>query len=112
MIKILILKEIRLYFASPRFVAVFLICALLILLSIQLGIQEYQAAVAQYETATQLAAQDIHERNSWDGTETRVFRAPDPMQIFVNGLIRPLKNFQFFLRHGDNLLSNRQPTRP
>jgi ABC-type transport system involved in multi-copper enzyme maturation permease subunit len=87
------LKEIRLYFASPRFVAVFLICALLILLSIHLGIQEYQAAVAQYETATQLAAQDLHERNSWDGTETRVFRAPDPMQIFVNGVSNDIGRF-------------------
>jgi len=93
MIKTLILKEIRLYFSSPRFASVFLICAFLILLSIHLGIQEYQAAADRYNTATQLAAQDLQERNSWDGTETRVFRAPDPMQIFVNGVSNDIGRF-------------------
>ena len=86
MIRTLIIKEMRSYFTSPKFVAVFATCAFLILLSVFIGIQEYKAAVSNYNTGTQLAAQDLQERNSWMGAGTRVFRAPDPMQIFVSGI--------------------------
>ena len=86
MIKIIVLKELRIYFTSPKFVAVFSICSFLILLSIFMGIQEYRAAISQYDTGVQLAVKDLQERNSWMGAGTRVFRKPDPMQIFVSGV--------------------------
>ena len=86
MLKILIIKEIRFYFTNPKFVSVFSTCVLLILLSVFLGIRQYQSAVSQFETGTRLARQDIQERNSWAGLRTRAFREPDPMQIFVSGV--------------------------
>ena len=86
MLKLLVLKEMHTYFSSPKFVMVFSICSMLMLLSVFLGIQEYQTSVAQYNTGTQLALQDLRERNSWMDAGMRVFREPDPMQIFVAGI--------------------------
>lgn len=86
MLGTLIQKELKAILLSPKFVATFATCAVLILLSVFVGIQEYRAAVRQYETATQLTAQDLREASSWMAVNTRAFRSPDPMQVFVSGV--------------------------
>lgn len=86
MLKLLITKELKNIIASPKFTATFATCAILILLSVFIGIQEYQTAVRQYDTARQLLAQEIAETSSWMGISNRVFRKPDPMQIFSAGI--------------------------
>lgn len=86
MLKTLIYKELKMIIASPKFTATFGTCAVLILLSIFIGIQEYRGAVRQYETAVQLNDQEMAESTSWGSFDTRVFRQPDPMQIFVSGI--------------------------
>ncbi|MCG8608858.1 ABC transporter permease subunit, partial [bacterium] len=82
----LVEKELKAILLSPKFVATFSVCSILILLSIYVGIQEYHALVKQYETATHLTEQEQREQSSWMGLHTRVFRKPDPMQIFVSGV--------------------------
>ena len=79
-------KELKAIFLSPKFVATFGVCSLLILLSVFVGIQEYQNEQDQYETAIQLAEQQIMQEDSWWGIENVVFRKPNPMQIFVSGV--------------------------
>ena len=86
MLRILIEKELKLILQSPKFVATFGVCSLLILLSVFIGIQEYRASVAQYETASQLVEQQIGEATSFRGLQNRVYREPSPMQIFVSGV--------------------------
>ncbi|MFQ5603709.1 MAG: ABC transporter permease subunit [bacterium] len=86
MLKILIEKELKAIFLSPKFIATFGVSSILILLSIVVGIREYKAAVKQYESATQLAAQELREQSSYQGLRTRVYRKPHPMQIFVSGV--------------------------
>lgn len=86
MIKILIEKELKSIFQSPKFVATFGVCSILILLSIFIGIQEYRGSVAQYETATELVNQQMAEATSFRQLQNRVYRAPQPMQIFVSGV--------------------------
>lgn len=86
MLKIFIAKELKAILLSPKFVGMFAACSILILLSVFVGIREYQAAVAQYEAATRLAEQEMREHSSWAGLNNRVFRKPDPMQIFVSGV--------------------------
>ena len=86
MLRILIEKELKAILLSPKFVATFGGCALLILLSVFIGIQEYRAALGQYETARQLTEQQLQEATSWWGVNLQVYRAPDPMQIFVSGV--------------------------
>lgn len=79
-------KELKAILLSPKFVATFGVCTVLILLSVFVGIKEYGASRAQYETAVQLTQQNMLEETNWWGVDNRVFREPDPMQVFVSGV--------------------------
>ncbi|MGH7456090.1 MAG: ABC transporter permease subunit, partial [bacterium] len=78
MLGTLIQKELKAILLSPKFVATFATCAVLILLSIFVGIQEYHAAVKQYDAAVQIVEQDLREASSWMGLNNKVYRKPDP----------------------------------
>ncbi len=86
MFKILVEKELKAILQSPKFVATFGVCSLLILLSVFIGIKEYHSSVAQYETATQLVDQSLAEATSFYAMNNTVYRKPSPMQIFVSGV--------------------------
>ncbi|NUM77771.1 ABC transporter permease subunit [candidate division KSB1 bacterium] len=86
MLAILIQKELKAILLSPKFAATFATCAVLILLSLFIGIQDYRAAVRQYEAAQQLNAQEMREQTSWRVISSRVYRQPDPLQILVAGV--------------------------
>lgn len=90
MLSTLITKELRAIIQSPKFVGSFAVCSILILLSVFTGVREYQAAVAQHESATSLIDQELREATSWAGLDTKTYREPDPMQIFVSGLSNDL----------------------
>ena len=81
----LILKELEAILLSPKFAATFLVVSALMLLSVFMGIQEYHSSVAQYEAATELVRQEMREARGWMMLNDRVYRAPDPMQIFASG---------------------------
>ena len=86
MLSILISKELRFILTSPKFTAMFLVASVLILLSVFIGIQEYTSSVRQFESATQLADQEIREARNWMSVSNRVYRRPDPMQVFASGV--------------------------
>lgn len=86
MFGILIQKELKAILLSPKFAVTFGICAFLLLLSVFIGISEYNASVKQYDTGKQLADQQLREQSSFRMIQTKAFRRPDPMQIFVSGL--------------------------
>ena len=86
MLSILIQKELKAMLLSPKFVATFAMCALLILLSVFIGIQEYRAAVRQHEAAMQLTEQTLRTQATWMGLSTSAYRHPDPVQIFITGV--------------------------
>jgi ABC-type transport system involved in multi-copper enzyme maturation permease subunit len=93
MLRTIIEKELKAIILSPKFAVTFAACSVLIILSIFVGIQEYRAAVRQYETATQLAEQQLREATSWMGVNNRAYRQPDPMQIFVTGVNNDIGRF-------------------
>jgi len=86
MLSLLIEKELKSIVTSPKFVATFAICSVLILLSIYIGVNEYKSAVSQYESAKELTQQEISEQSTWYSLYSRAIRKPEPMQIFVSGL--------------------------
>ena len=86
MISVIIMKELKAVLLSPKFTATFAVCSVLMLLSVYVGINEYRASTRQYETAMQLAKQEMRETSSWSGLSNRIYRRPDPMQIFVSGV--------------------------
>ena len=86
MLATLVQKELRAILLSPKFTGAFAVCSLLILLSVYTGIQEYQAAVDQYDTASRLNEETLRQATSWGHLGTKAYRKPDPMQIFSSGL--------------------------
>lgn len=86
MLSLLIIKELKSILQSPKFVATFVTCTVLILLSFYIGIQEYRESVSQYETGVAVTEQGIREQTGWGQVQNNVFRKPDPMQIFVSGI--------------------------
>ncbi|UCE04363.1 MAG: ABC transporter permease subunit [bacterium] len=93
MFSTLIEKELKSIILGPKFVATFVVCSVLILLSVFIGIQEYRAAVRSYEAGTQLVDQEMQEKSSWISMNSRVFRKPDPMQVFVSGVNNDIGRF-------------------
>jgi ABC-type transport system involved in multi-copper enzyme maturation permease subunit len=86
MLSILIQKELKNILLSPKFVATFLVCSLLILISVFIGINEYKNAQNQYQANQEIARQNIAEASNWGRVRNIVHREPIPMQIFVSGL--------------------------
>jgi ABC-type transport system involved in multi-copper enzyme maturation permease subunit len=86
MLRTLILKELRVIVTGPKFVATFAACSLLLLLSVYIGIEEYNQAVDQHHMSEQLVDERLQQVSSWHRVQTREQRKPDPMQIFSSGL--------------------------
>ncbi|MEW5795186.1 MAG: ABC transporter permease subunit [Candidatus Zixiibacteriota bacterium] len=86
MLSTFIQKELKAIVQSPKFVGSFVVCSVLILLSVFTGIREYQSATRQYEAGSQLVDEELRQETSWGRLATRTYRAPDPMQVFVSGL--------------------------
>jgi len=93
MFSTLIEKELKSIITGPKFIGTFVVCSILILLSVFIGIQEYRATVKSYEASRQLVEQERQEITSWMGLNSRVFRKPDPMQVFVAGVNNDIGRF-------------------
>jgi ABC-type transport system involved in multi-copper enzyme maturation permease subunit len=86
MIRIIVIKELKAILQSPKFTVTFAVCVLLMLLSAYVGVNEYRSSVRQYDTAVQLVGQEMREQSSWMALTNRVYRRPDPMQVFASGV--------------------------
>ena len=86
MFKILFEKELKSIVLSPKFAVTFGVFSVLLLLSVFIGIRDYQASVRQYESATQLENQKLAETTSWHRVSVSVHRQPDPLQILAAGV--------------------------
>lgn len=80
------LKELKSILVSPKFPVTFAVSSLLILLSVFMGIREYRASVDQYRAAGELVRQEMREARGWMALNNRIYREPDPMQIFSSGV--------------------------
>ncbi len=86
MLSILVQKELKNILLSPKFFATFLVCSILIVISVFIGINEYNNSVTQFETNQLIAQQDVEQASSWGQVRNIAHRKPTPMQIFVSGL--------------------------
>jgi ABC-type transport system involved in multi-copper enzyme maturation permease subunit len=86
MISIILTKELRAILQSPKFVATFTVYSVLIILGTFIGIREYKAAVSQYEMAKSLNIEEASGKRNWNDVVNRVYREPDPLQIYVSGV--------------------------
>jgi len=86
MLYTLIKKELRSIVLSPKFIGTFIVCSFLILLSIYTGIREYRAMSDRYHAASLMVEEEKRQITTWGRMNDKVYREPDPMQIFVSGL--------------------------
>lgn len=82
----IVLKELKSILVSPKFPVTFAVASVLVLLSVFMGIREYRASLDQYHAANALVKQEMREARGWMALSNRVYREPDPMQIFVSGV--------------------------
>jgi len=93
MFKTLVLKELKSILLSPKFAATFGVCSILLLLSTYLGIREYRSVVKQYGAANELVQQEMREARQWMSVNNRVYREPNPLQIFSSGVQNDIGRF-------------------
>jgi ABC-type transport system involved in multi-copper enzyme maturation permease subunit len=86
MLRTLIEKELKAILLSPKFIAVFTVCSILIIMSIYIGIRQYKASMDHYEAVNSNVSQQMQSITNWHLLTTTVVRYPDPMQIFVSGI--------------------------
>jgi ABC-type transport system involved in multi-copper enzyme maturation permease subunit len=85
MLGTIIQKELKAIISSPKFIITFSACSIMILLSVWIGIEDYRVGIARTDAALDINYQILKTR-TWSAIQTRAFRRPDPMQIFVSGV--------------------------
>ena len=86
MLKILIEKELRDIVYSTKFGITFGASAALLLLSVYVGIRNYQESMREYEAALTANATNISSLTDWRQVQHKIFRKPQPLQVLVSGV--------------------------
>ncbi|MFB0564177.1 MAG: ABC transporter permease subunit [Candidatus Aminicenantaceae bacterium] len=89
MLRDIIVKEIQDTVMSPRFVFTFLLCTILILLSVYTGINNYQAELKEHSAAVALNRKNLESQQSYGalaGLGVKVNRNPQVLSTVVNGV--------------------------
>jgi ABC-type transport system involved in multi-copper enzyme maturation permease subunit len=102
----LIQKELRTIILSTKFVGTFAVCSILILLSILVGIREYKTMENRYAANSELVEQELRQQTSWGRMTTKIYRAPDPMRIFVSGLDYDIGRWSYIANNKSVKLNN------
>ncbi len=89
MLRDIIKKEIQDNIMSPKFVFTFLLCTILILLSIYTGINNYQAELKENSAAVALNRKNLESQQSYgaiSGMGTKINRSPQVLSTVVSGI--------------------------
>jgi ABC-type transport system involved in multi-copper enzyme maturation permease subunit len=89
MLRDIIKKEIQDTIMSPRFVFTFLLCTILILLSVYTGINNYQAELKEHSAAVALNRKSLESQQSYGqlaGMGTKINRRPQVLSTIVSGI--------------------------
>jgi hypothetical protein len=82
----LVHRELRGILASPRFVATFAVCSLLVLLALASGTVQYHAFQREQASLAALTDQQLAEQTRWFALRPRALRAADPLQVVASGV--------------------------
>ncbi len=89
MLRDIIKKEIQDVITSPKFVFTFLLCTILILISIYTGITNYQAELKEYSAAVALNRKNLESQAGYGGlagTGTKINKQPQVLSSIVSGI--------------------------
>ncbi len=104
MLKTLIEKEIMHHILSVRFVALLVMCLLLIPLTLSINYRQYSQNVIDYQEAIKLARSEAEEKTldaqNPDVEVSKLFLKPTPFSVFANGLEEALPTYLGMTRNG------------
>jgi len=89
MLKNIIHKEILDNISSPKFVFTFLLCTILIILSVYTGISNYRAELKEYNSAMALNKKNLDGQPSWGalaGVGTKITKPPQVLSTIITGI--------------------------
>lgn len=89
MLRDIIRKEIQDNITSPKFVFTFLLCTILILLSVYTGINNYLAELKEYNAAIALNRKNLESQANYPtlaGTGTKINKPPKVLSAIVSGV--------------------------
>ncbi|MFH1943687.1 MAG: ABC transporter permease subunit [bacterium] len=89
MLKNIIHKEILDNVLSPKFVFTFLLCAILIIISVYTGISNYRAELKEYDSAVALNKKSLESQSSWQtlaGLGTKITKPPEVLGTIITGI--------------------------
>ena len=89
MLRYIIKKEILEIITSLKFVFTFILCAILILLSVYTGVINYSGDLKEYTTSLALAEKDISALaniQALSGHTIRISKPPSVLGTIVNGI--------------------------
>lgn len=91
--KLIVERELKDHLQSTRFLVTATVSVCLLVLSISLGVSQYNARLAQYEQANQLTLETISRQTNWVAAPMMAYRKPSPMEIFSNGINSDIGRF-------------------
>lgn len=89
MLRHIIKKEIQDTVISPKFVFTFLLCTILILLSMYVGIHSYRAELKEYRSAVELNKKNLESQSNYGalaGLGTRITKPPQVLSTIIIGV--------------------------
>jgi len=89
MLKILVKKEIQDMITSPKFIFTFLLCAVLLLLSVYTGLVNYRSDQKEYSAAVALNKKNLESRPNYlalAGMGIKINRAPQVLGAISSGI--------------------------
>ena len=104
MLRTLIQKEILHHILSVRFVAMLLMCLLLVPLTLSIGYRKYSQNLVDYQESTKLAQTETEETppdaQNPDVEVSKFFLKPSPLSVFARGLEEALPTYLGMTRNG------------
>ena len=89
MFKTIVLKEILDTITSPKFIFTFLLCTVLILLSVYTGVNNYRAELREYNAAIAMNRKNLESQPSYQalaGLGTKITKPPQVLSTIISGI--------------------------
>jgi ABC-type transport system involved in multi-copper enzyme maturation permease subunit len=116
MLKTIVKKEIVETITSAKFVFTFLLCAVLILLSVYTGISNYRADQKEYAGAVSLNKKNLESQTSYASLAslgTKIYKVPQVLSAIANGVDEAVGRVATVnISHDPNLVDSKYESNP
>jgi len=116
MLRDIIRKEILDNITSPKFVFTFLLCAILILLSIYTGVNSYRAELREYNAAVALNKKNLESQQSYQalaGLGTKINKRPQVLSTIISGIQQAVgRQATVNIAYDPNLIDSKYDSNP